>query len=277
MGIAKGFPSTYMMLRKYVGFLALRRQLVLMAQIEDALRKSEGIVAPGQRSKGAQSFFGTVTDVSEEAKRAKIRRANRELFNKLGKSPALYKYFKTADGSLDADEDVTEKIHVKQRNTTRRRSLRAAAGTPTREMMEMSSDDAALRKSIAEPRQEVIMRVNKDNSVKFQDTGHQAERRSEAHRNGESEATPTAPSNGETDATTVRRRPRAVRMRDGTTPTRQTASEYVVEQVREMMGTLRSDICADLLEQLRSQPVPFELQQQRPGFLASGSEAELNA
>lgn len=276
LGIAKGFPSTYMMLRKYVGFLALRRQIVLMAQIEDALRKSEGIVDPGARSKGAQSFFSTVSNVDKEAKKAKIRRANRELFNKLGQSHALYKFFKTADGSLnpnDVDGEVAEKLQVKQRSATRRRSNR----TPTRGMLEMSADSTPNR-SFAEPHEEVVMRVNADNSVKLQDAEHQAGSKSEAYADGESNATTTTPSNGETDATAVRRRPRTLRIKERTagSGTRQTTSAYVVEQVREMMETLRADIRADLLEELRGQPMPRELHQQ-PGFLANGSNAELSA
>lgn len=53
--LGKRFPRSFSALRKYVGFLALRRQIGMMSRIEKAMRAAEGVVKG--RSAGLNAFF----------------------------------------------------------------------------------------------------------------------------------------------------------------------------------------------------------------------------
>ena len=53
--ISRSFPRSYKALRKFAGFLALRRQMLMMAKIEKAVRAANGM--PHRRSEAMALFF----------------------------------------------------------------------------------------------------------------------------------------------------------------------------------------------------------------------------
>lgn len=71
--IARSYPSSYMRLRKYIGFLALRRQVQMIASIEQAVRRDLGLRV-GERSFGLSMFF----ESAEATQQPKIDRQRME-------------------------------------------------------------------------------------------------------------------------------------------------------------------------------------------------------
>ena len=91
--IAENFPRTRKVLRKYTGFLALRRQVVIMAQIEMAMRAEQGVTC----SHGMRLFFADMLDEDSVAKNVEKRQHYQVLLQKLGNSKALVKFFSSID------------------------------------------------------------------------------------------------------------------------------------------------------------------------------------
>jgi hypothetical protein len=71
--IAEGFPDSYARLRRFIGFLALQRQIVLMARIERTMRKEQGLGM--RRTPALVDFFRR--DVESPHKRSPEQRASR--------------------------------------------------------------------------------------------------------------------------------------------------------------------------------------------------------
>ena len=67
--LAKPYPQSFKSLRRFVGFLALRRLIRLMSQIEQRLRKMEG-KGEGERSSGLAACFADA-NVAQQPRLAK--------------------------------------------------------------------------------------------------------------------------------------------------------------------------------------------------------------
>ena len=118
--IAELFPRTRKVLRKYTGFLALRRQVVIMAQIEIAMRAEQG----AKCSHGMKLFFSDMPDEETNAINVKKRQRYQVLLDKLGNSKALVKFFSSIDegsraaspnlGATSAAAAATKVAHMRE-------------------------------------------------------------------------------------------------------------------------------------------------------------------